>query len=181
MKFFIILLFLAGVATARPAIEVLEVWETDPEGSKVESFRILADGERFSLNPPYNYSISTSALKREIQFSATNRTKIVIQFTDEFPGGLPDEAVLKNNVLGRYFGAAILRSAPCPTGIAPGWMIDVKRVFTPEISLVTRHVFIPWTHGTIQFTLSADSEDFEQHRQFFGNLINSFRSDVAVK
>jgi hypothetical protein len=175
MKLYSALLAWLAFAYSSAAFQVVESWQNDPEGGKIETLIIITDGHRFTLISPYNYTLNVDSTKKELQFSSTNKTRIIIQITGEFPEGLPNETVLKNNVLNRYFGAAILRSAPCPAGAKTGWLVDVKRVFTPEISLITRHAFVPWTHGTVQFTLSSDSVDFEQHRHLFGNLLNSFR------
>ena len=121
MKFLSTLLVWIAFAYGSAAFQVVESWETDPEGGKIGSYIILTDNYRFTLTPPYNYTLKIDSLKKELQFSATNKTRIIIQVTSEFPGRLPAETVLKDNVLSRYFGAAILRSAPCPSGTQAGW------------------------------------------------------------
>ena len=78
-------------------------------------------------------------------------------------------------MLQRYSGAAILRSTVCYTGGQTGWLIDVKRVFSKELSLTTRHAFVPWAGGSVEFILSTESDEFEGRRNLFGGLLNSFR------
>ena len=97
-----------------------------------------------------------------------------MQITTSYIGGLPDGEALKNSVLQKYRGSAALQSTACFTGGGKGWLIDVKRVLDGDSSLITRHVFVPWPSGTVEFVFSTNSEDFETQRNVFGNLLNSF-------
>lgn len=183
MKFLLIGLWmlLASFGNAQEQFQCFESSTDSQEGGKIKIFVIQSNNYRFTLVPSPEFEISSNQSLKQVTLKVPDKVAIWIQITTNYVGGLPGEEALKRNVLQQYIGAAILQSTACYSGGSQGRLVDVKRVLDSDSSLTTRHAFVPWPGGTVEFIFSTNSEDFEARRNVFGNLLNSFRVERIGK
>jgi hypothetical protein len=175
LSIFCLCIFASLQATAQDRFEVTESWVEMPEGGKIHNYTIVSGNYCFSLIPPPDFEISPDKISRKVWLKIPDKVGISMQVTANYSGGLPDGETLKRTVLQKYTGGAVLRSTGCRTGAGLGWIVDVKRVLDKNSSLITRHAFVPWPSGSVEFVFSTNSEDFEKYRNAFANLLSSFQ------
>ncbi len=145
------------------------------EGGTIETSVILTDHHRITFVPPPRFTVNANKQLKKIILTGDNKVSIGIEITTNHLGGLPTEETLKKIVLQHYTGAAVIRSSSCRIGGKTGWSIDANRILGRGEMWMTRHVFVPWLAGTIEFTLTTEGQNFEAQRNIFGNLLNSFQ------
>lgn len=170
----------AGFGAMAKQFRVVNSSIDDPEVGKIENLLILHEHQQFSLRPPVNTLVGVDEAKSTVSFSIPEKVSMQVQITSDYPNGLPGKDVLTQKVIRLYEGSAVLRSSVCPSGIESGWLVDVKRVFNADVSVITRHAFIPIPGGTAEFIFSTESSAFEGWRGTFGSLLNSFQMKTPI-
>jgi len=135
------------------------------EGGRVQV--VVADwgDQRCTVRCPVGFSSHVDDSRRMIKFDAKNgAVAINITLTANSPGALPPPEDLKSLALARHPGAWLLQSYPFPTSYKPGLYFDLAQIPAANVSLRTRHGFLPTPKGLVEFVFSANDADFESLR-----------------
>jgi len=179
----LLLIFLTGV-TAAQASDSFHAYVSSTnliEGGQVETMILVTPRLQTTLRPPRNWSHQVDELQQRVTFeNRSGQSALIVQFTTNSPGALPDKELLKERVLGEHPGSGILQYSVCATSSGPGVFFDLVRMPAPHVMLLMRQAFIALPSGQAEVTLSASDDEFATGRTVMMGLLNSFR-DVAVK
>ena len=135
------------------------------EGGRVPI--VIADWnmQRCTIRCPVGFSSHVDNYQRMIKFDARNgAVAINISLTTNSPGDLPPPEELKRLALARHPGAGYIQSYPFPTSYKQGLFFDLVQRPASNVSLRTRHGFVPTPKGLVEFVFSANDADFESLR-----------------
>ncbi len=74
----------------------------------------------------------------------------------------------------------MLQSYPFPTSVQPGLYVDLAQNPAPNVSLRTRHGFVPTTKGMVEFVFSANDKDFDKLRVLVMQAIGTFTAETVA-
>jgi hypothetical protein len=177
MKYFLpLLLSLALGAQAQTDFNAYSGTEESLEGGWVPKLTIVTRDFQFNISPPRGWACQQDAPSRKLVFtSASGRSAITIQFTARSPRTLPDNDVLREEVLRAHPGSGILQTAMCPTSYQAGVFFDLVLMPSPGNILKVRHAYVPGPAGEVEFILSANADEFDQNRVFLMSMLRSYR------
>jgi hypothetical protein len=147
------------------------------EGGKVETLVLIKGKEQFTLRPPKGWYRQVMESQQRITFQdKSGKSALIVQFTTNSPGTLPDKQVLQSRVLAEHPHSGILQYNFCPTSSGPGVFFDLVCMPVPESVLKIRHAFVALPEGEAEFTLSASDDEFEKGRIVVMGMLSTFRT-----
>jgi hypothetical protein len=179
-KLSLLFLTLAMAAQAQNSFRAYSSTEKLLEGGQVEKMNVAMGDLRFTFRPPKKWGSVVDGADRKIVFtSPSGKSAVTVQFTANSPGALPEQDVLRAQVLQAHPGAEIMRSAVCPTSYKPGMFYDLVLVTDGGAMLKVRHAFVPQPGGGAEFILSASDDEFEKDKYILMAMLRAFRVETA--
>jgi len=146
------------------------------EGGTENILLVETDNERFSLSNPRGYGSQARPETRTIIFTAADGASVInIRFTTNYPGALPRQEKMRDQVAANHRAASLVASSPASTGFGPAQSFDLFQPAGNGLMLRTREVFASYPEGSVELTFSCNSADFDKLKREFGRLLNSFR------
>jgi hypothetical protein len=177
----LLLLFLSLAVDARAQSDFHAYLGTENliEGSQVEKLTVVSGNLQFNILPPgRSWSRQVDEAGRKIIFtSQSGRSAVTVQFTTNSPGTLPEEDILRAQVLRSHPGAGILQRSVCPTSRQPGVFYDLVRVPAPQVMQKIRHAFVSQPAGEVEFVLAASDDEFDKNKLAIMAMLRAFRAD----
>jgi hypothetical protein len=157
---------------AYPGTEVLI------EGGQVEKLTVVSGNLQFNVRPPSGWYRQIDEANSKIIFtSQSGKSAVIVQFTKNSPGTLPDKDTLKAEAMQAHPGAGVVQCAVCPTSYQPGMFVDMARLTPPNIVQRFRHAFVAEPDGEVEFILSASDDEFDKNRLVLMSMLRAFRVD----
>jgi hypothetical protein len=149
---------------------------TMAEGGTESVMLVETDSERFTLVNPRGYGSHASSETRTIIFTAADGASVInVHFTAKYPGALPKQDKLRDQVAANHPGASLVASAPASTAFGPAQSFDLFQPAGNGLMLRIRDVFAAYPEGSSELTFSCNSADFDKQKREFGRVLNSFR------
>jgi hypothetical protein len=168
-----------GVFTAGPAhadFTVTPATITMTEGGTASILLMDTDNERFSIGCPRGYGSQTHFENRSIVFTSdSGATAITVQFSTNYAGVLPKQEALRDQVAANRPTASLVISSTAGTGLGPAQSFDLFQPAGNSLMLRIRDAYVAYPEGSVEFTFSCASADFDKKKVEFMLLLNSFR------
>jgi hypothetical protein len=146
------------------------------EGGSRSILLVDTDNERFSLSIPQGYGSQSHADTRSILFTSGGGVSVItVRFTTNYPGALPKQDKLRDQVAAHHPGASLVGSSMSATGFGPAQCFDLFQPAGNGLMLRIRDVYVAYPEGSVELTFSCNSADFDKQKYSFGRLLNSFR------
>jgi hypothetical protein len=146
------------------------------EGGNQSILLVDTDNERFSFCIPIGYGSQANADSRSVVLtSGAGVSVITVRFSTNYPGALPRQDKLRDQVAANHHGASLVASSAASTAFGPAESFDLFQPAGNGAMLRMRDVFAAYPEGSVELTLSCDSADFDKQKRGFGLLLNSFR------
>lgn len=178
MKIPFLLVFCVAIAnSAQAGFRAYAGTESGVEGGTVEKLTVVSDTDHllFNVRPPAGWTRQMDADGRRIVFtSASGRSALTIQFTTNSPGALPEDDILRAQVLEAHPGAGIVQRAVCPTSYQPGVFFDLTSVPSAHLVQKARHAFVAGPAGEVEFVLSSSEDEFDAAAAQFMDILRDF-------
>jgi hypothetical protein len=163
-------------AWAQPSFKATSSIISMAEGGSQTILLVETDNERFSLSIPRGYGSQARADTRSVIFTSDNGASVItVQFTTNYPGALPKQDKLRDQVAARHPGASLVASAMAGTGFGPAQSFDLYRPAGNGLLLRIRDVYVAYPEGSAELTISCNSADFDKQKIGFMQQLNSFR------
>jgi hypothetical protein len=172
------LLSLAAGARAQSDFHAYAGTEVLIEGGRLEKLTVVSSNLQFNVRPPKDWARLVDEAGRKITFtSPSGKSAVMVQFTTNSPGTLPEKGILQAQVLQEHPGAGVYNSAVCPTSYQPGLYFDLALVPAPHIVQRIRHAYVAEPAGQVEFVLSASDDEFQKNIFLIMSMLRSFRVD----
>ncbi len=148
-----------------------------PERGKVMGHCIIANGQRFSFIPPYEWRMESNRSEQSVTFTRrTLDTAVRIRLLPPHgEGEEPDEERWQRLVKSRYPDAEIIRQFVCHTGSHSGIAFDLRQDFGGNLQLQSRVAFVAHPKGVLEIGQSGLAGTAEPSYEEFGTLLTSLR------
>ena len=174
----LLLLFLSLAATARGQSDFHAYPGTEKprDGGRLDDLTVVSSNLQYKVLPPKGWFRQLDEASRKIIFtSPSGRSAVTIQLTTNSPGKLPEEDILRAQVLQAHPGAKILQYSVFATGDRPGVFFDLERAPAPQVVLKIRHAFMAQPAGLVEFVLSASDDEFDKNISLIMGMSRGFR------
>lgn len=142
------------------------------EGGNDSILTVETDGERFSFSIPIAYGSQVRADTRTVTFTSDVGASIInVQFSTNYPGGLPQKDKLRDQVAAKHPGASLVAA----WGFGPATSFDLFRPAGNGLMLRIRDAYVAYPEGNVELTFTCNSADFDKQKLAFMRLLNSFR------
>jgi hypothetical protein len=177
MKYFLpLFLALALSARAQSDFHAYAGVQDSLEGGRTQKLTVVTSDLQFNIAPPRGWACQTDAAQHKLVFtSASGRSALTVRFTGNWPGALPDNDVLREQVLRDHPGAGVLQCSVCPTSYQPAVFFDLVLMPSPGNILKVRHAYVPDPAGGVEFILSANDDEYNQYRPMLMGMLRNFR------
>lgn len=146
------------------------------EGGTASILLMDTDNERFSIGCPRGYGSQTHFENRSIVFTSdSGATAITVQFSTNYAGVLPKQEALRDQVAANRPTASLVISSTAGTGLGPAQSFDLFQPAGNSLMLRIRDAYVAYPEGSVEFTFSCASADFDKKKVEFMLLLNSFR------
>jgi hypothetical protein len=163
-------------ALAQPDFKATPTTIETAEGGLDNILLVETDNEQFSLSIPRGYGSQARDDTRSIIFtSGAGVSVITVQFTTNYPGALPKQDRLRDQVAANHPGASLVESSVSSTDFGPAQSFDLFRPAGNGLMLRIRDTYVASPQGSVEFTFSCNGADFEKEKLGFARLLNSFR------
>jgi hypothetical protein len=174
----LLFLSLAAAAGAQSDFHAYPGTENLIEGGQVEKLTVVSGNLQFNVRPPSGWYRQIDEANAKIVFtSKSGKSAVIVQFTTNSPGTLPEKDALKAQALQAHPGAAVVQCAVCPTSYRPGMFVDLARLTPPHFVQRIRHAFVADPAGEVEFVLSASDDEFDKNRLVVMSMLRAFRVD----
>jgi hypothetical protein len=169
-------------ASAQPDFKATPTTITMAEGGRDSILLVETDNERFSLSIPNGYGSLARADTRSIIFTSDAAASVItVQFTTNYPGALPKQDKLRDRVAANHPRASLVGSSGSATDFGPSQSFDLFQPAGNGFLLRIRDAYAAYPEGSVEFTFSCNSADFDKQKLGFARLLYSFhmlRKDV---
>lgn len=177
LLFFALAAFGAATVLGQAVFKVVPANEPTPEGGNVSVLLVQSGGQRFSLGNPRGYGAQVRTAEQSIVFTGrTGSSVITVQWSTNYPGGLPKTAILRDTVAAKHPSASLVQTSPCSTQYGSGLLFDLFQPAGGNVTLRLREAYVSIDEGSVEFTLSCDLADYDNARLSFACVLNSFHS-----
>lgn len=150
---------------------------TVAEGGRENVLLIQIDDQRFSVVIPKGYGTAVRTDSRSIVFTAESGGSVITaQFTTNYPGALPKEEKLRDEVAAKNPEASLVQSSVSYTDFGPAYSFDLFRPASGGLMLHNRDAYVAYPEGSAEFTFSCDESGFDKQKLAFSRVLNSFRA-----
>jgi len=151
--------------------------EGTAEGGIVNILVLQNETEHFQVHVPKGYGAQVRQADQSIVFTSQTGTSIItMKMSGNYAGALPKMEDLRSQVAQKYSTASLVQTSPCHTSCGTGLLFDLFQPAAGNLTMRIRDGFVSFPEGSVEFTLSCDSRDYDKNRLSFAWLLNSFRS-----
>jgi hypothetical protein len=173
-----IFLSLAAAAQAQVDFHAYPGTEDLIEGGRIEKLTVVSSNLQFNVRPPAGWSRQVDEASRKIIFtSQSGKSAVIVQFTTNSPGTLPERDILKAQAQQAHPGSGVVQCAVAPTSYKPGVFVDLACVPAPHVVQRIRHAFVAHPVGEVEFILSSSEDEFDKTRLVIMAMLRAFRVD----
>jgi hypothetical protein len=166
----------AASAFGQSEFKVYPTTESTGEGGIVSIMVIQTDTQHFQIRVPKGYGSQVRQNDQSIVFSSVNGNSIItMKWSTNYAGSLPKMEDLRDQVARRYPSASLVQTSPCHTSCGGGLLFDLFQPAAGNLTMRIRDGYVSFPEGSMEFTLSCDSRDYDKNRLSFTWLLNSFR------
>lgn len=171
-------LSLATAAQAQGGFHAYSGIEDMLEGGRVEKLTVVNDNLQFNVRPPRGwFRVVDEAARKIVLTSPSGKSALVVHFTTNSPGILPEKDVLQAQVQQAHPGAGVFNYAICPTSYRPGVSFDLTAVPAPHVVQRMKHAIVATPGGEVEFILTASEDEFDKDRLVVMGVLRAFRVD----
>ncbi len=181
-----LLVLVTVVQLARAAEDFVVVNEPVeiPERGRVTGYCIIANGQRLSFIPPFDWRMESNRGERSVTFTrrAMDTAIRIRMLPPEGEGGgkESDEERWRQLVKARYPDAEIIRQFVCHTGSHSGIAFDLRQDFGGNLQLQSRVAFVAYPKGVLEIGQTGLAGTAEPSYEEFGTLLTSLRINVQT-
>lgn len=177
MKWTISLLSAGLFALAASAFDVTSVPEEIPEVGRFTRTRVSEGKTTFSFIAPNGWFPSSDAAAKRISLSArTPEATITIHMSTNAVPASP--AKLKERIASEtsaYKDVNVIEEFGASCGSGPGQGIDFRHLVSDKFTMNTRLAVFPAPEGSMEVSISSQTEKIENLHNIWTGFINSFR------
>jgi len=146
------------------------------EGGRHSILMVEMDGAQFSIGSPKLYGSQVFPDTRTIVFTSTLVASVMtVHFTTNYPGKLPEQDQLRDEVAAKYPTASLVSSSSCFTDFGQGQCFELFLPTGDGLMLRMRDAYVSHPAGSVEFTFSCNGADYDKQKLFFSRLLNSFQ------